>query len=294
MATVPEIHAAADALAADGKKPTLAAVRAAAGGGSFTTISEAMKTWPGKARPPAGAPEAAPAAVAEAAARLAGELWGLAQQMAQARLETEREALGQARQDLEAERLEAVNLADQVSAELEAEQARGRGLAGELAQARADAERTADRLRQAQALAEHRQAQAGQAEAVLQECERRAALLADELARDRAALDRLSAQLEAERQARATAEQAAAVLAAKLEAADDRTARAEARAAEAGRQGPARLDGAAKELEALRAKPKKPKEKPKTGGELTGSKRVDAGSAEPTHPPHLAWLNEPE
>ena len=40
-----EIHAAADALAAQGKRPTLAAVRAALGGGSFSTIGEALKTW---------------------------------------------------------------------------------------------------------------------------------------------------------------------------------------------------------------------------------------------------------
>ena len=40
-----DILAAADALAAQGKRPTLAAVRAALGGGSFSTIGEALKTW---------------------------------------------------------------------------------------------------------------------------------------------------------------------------------------------------------------------------------------------------------
>ena len=43
--TTPDIHAAADKIAAQGTTPTLAAVRSALGGGSFTTISEAMKEW---------------------------------------------------------------------------------------------------------------------------------------------------------------------------------------------------------------------------------------------------------
>jgi hypothetical protein len=45
MPTTTEIHAIADRLAATGQRPTLAAVRKELGGGSFTTISEAMKDW---------------------------------------------------------------------------------------------------------------------------------------------------------------------------------------------------------------------------------------------------------
>jgi hypothetical protein len=40
--TIQDIHAAADKIADAGEAPTLAAVRKALGGGSFTTISEAM------------------------------------------------------------------------------------------------------------------------------------------------------------------------------------------------------------------------------------------------------------
>ena len=43
--TTADIHAAADRIAGAGQQPTLAAVRSALGGGSFTTISEAMKSW---------------------------------------------------------------------------------------------------------------------------------------------------------------------------------------------------------------------------------------------------------
>ena len=41
--TTQQIHAIADQLHEQGIKPTLAEVRKALGGGSFTTISEAMK-----------------------------------------------------------------------------------------------------------------------------------------------------------------------------------------------------------------------------------------------------------
>jgi hypothetical protein len=43
--TTQDIHATADTLAEQGVKPTLAEVRKALGGGSFTTISDAMKSW---------------------------------------------------------------------------------------------------------------------------------------------------------------------------------------------------------------------------------------------------------
>ena len=43
--TIQDIHAAADQLQEQGVKPTLAEVRKALGGGSFTTISDAMQSW---------------------------------------------------------------------------------------------------------------------------------------------------------------------------------------------------------------------------------------------------------
>lgn len=43
--TIQQVHNTADQLQGQGIKPTLAEVRKALGGGSFTTISEAMKSW---------------------------------------------------------------------------------------------------------------------------------------------------------------------------------------------------------------------------------------------------------
>ena len=115
-----DVHATADTILASGQQPTLAAVRAALGGGSFTTISEAMKSWKA-ARQAAATPmrEVAPAAVTERLEALAGDIWGVALGMANDRLAKEREALESTRQEVEAQRREAAELADQMSAELE-------------------------------------------------------------------------------------------------------------------------------------------------------------------------------
>ena len=45
MATKEDIWAAATMLAEAGERPTLSAVRKVVGGGSYTTISEAMAEW---------------------------------------------------------------------------------------------------------------------------------------------------------------------------------------------------------------------------------------------------------
>lgn len=118
--TVSEIHAVADQLDAAGTTPTLAAVRKALGGGSFTTISEAMQLWKAQ-RQAVAAPlrEPAPAAFTERLGEIAADLWAIALELANSRLRAEREALEQARIELEQARQEAADLADQVSAELE-------------------------------------------------------------------------------------------------------------------------------------------------------------------------------
>ncbi len=199
--TTADIHAAADRIAEAGQQPTLAAVRGALGGGSFTTISEAMKAW--KATQQAAATpmrEAAPAAVTERMGELAVEIWGVAIGMANDRLAIEREALDATRQELEQQQREAAELADQVGAELDA--------------ARAQIEAQAEALKQAQAQAAQlaaAQEAAHTAQAALAEAQKRA--------------DGLAALLEQERaeakDARAKAEKAlteAAKLAGKLEA----------------------------------------------------------------------------
>ncbi len=171
------IFDAADALDAAGQRPTLAALRKAVGGGSFTTISEAMKEyWAVRAVREAPAREPAPAVVGERLSEVAGEIWALALQVANERLAGEREAFDAARARTEQEKQEAVELADAVGAELELLQGKVSGLE--------EAERTARQevvaLREQLAASRER---AATAEARAAEIERRADDLNAELAR---------------------------------------------------------------------------------------------------------------
>ncbi len=118
--TTEQIWAAADALDAAGQSPTLAAVRKAIGGGSFTTISEAMAQWRArKADKSTPLREPAPPLVMERLAELGADIWAAALDLANARLNSEREALEVARAELEASRLEAAELADQLTGDLD-------------------------------------------------------------------------------------------------------------------------------------------------------------------------------
>jgi chromosome segregation ATPase len=118
--TAEQIWAAADALDAAGQSPTLAAVRKAVGGGSFTTISEAMAQWrTRKADKSTPLREPAPPLVMERLAEVGADIWAAALDLANARLSSEREALEVARAELEASRLEAAQLADQLTVEVE-------------------------------------------------------------------------------------------------------------------------------------------------------------------------------
>ncbi|MBU2732054.1 DNA-binding protein [Acidithiobacillus ferridurans] len=136
MATQKAIWAAADALVAAGERPTLAAVRQAVGGGSFTTISEAMGEW--RARQSVAEPvrEPAPDAVSQHAAVLASELWAQALAIARDRLQADREALEATRTEMARERAEAVELADLLAGELD--QLRAEADAGQILLAEKD------------------------------------------------------------------------------------------------------------------------------------------------------------
>ena len=118
--TKDQIFAVADEIDAAGQNATLAAVRKALGGGSFTTISDGMTEWKArKAAKETPLREPAPSAVADRLAELGSEIWTSALELANGRLVTEREALEAARLHLEADKAEAAVLADQVTAELE-------------------------------------------------------------------------------------------------------------------------------------------------------------------------------
>ena len=261
--TTPDIHAAADKIAAQGATPTLAAVRTALGGGSFTTISEAMKEW--KASQQASATpirEPAPAAIADRMAAAVSETWAIALEMANDRMRSEREALDLARGEMEKAQAEAAELADQLAADLEGAQA------------------TIEQQRQTLASAETQAGQqAAKSAALVQQLAQQtdaAHSAAAALAEARARIEQLSGMFDQERTERiaaqnraSAAEQSAAVLAARLEGAELASEQAQARAVEAEKLASAarraeqsariaeqavqsRLEGAARELEASR------------------------------------------
>jgi chromosome segregation ATPase len=118
--TKDDIFQAANELDALGQSPTLAAVRKHLGGGSFTTISEAMSEWKSK-KTTKEMPlrEPVPQGMQDQLSSLGGEIWALAMATANARLESERQSLEDKRVAGEIERQAAVELADQVIAELE-------------------------------------------------------------------------------------------------------------------------------------------------------------------------------
>ncbi len=152
MATKEEIWAAAGALVEAGERPTLSAVRKAVGGGSFTTISEAMTEWRAKQTQPEAPKEPAPDAVLAKAKDLASDIWAQALAMSGERLKAERAALDAARAAMEQELAEAVDLAD--------------SLADDLDQARADLKSTAAR---ADSLADEIERQAQEIERLREE-----------------------------------------------------------------------------------------------------------------------------
>ena len=112
-----DVHAAADTLTAQGRRPTLAAIRAALGGGSFSTIGEALKSWNAPAAQSPQTPTI-PEAISDGAARMAAALWAQATEQAQQGIADARQELEQQRTALEAQRQEAVEAADTLAAQL--------------------------------------------------------------------------------------------------------------------------------------------------------------------------------
>jgi hypothetical protein len=115
-----DVFKVADAIDASGQSPTLAAVRKALGGGSFTTISAPLNEWKAKkVAKDVTHREPPPPAVSELLQELGLEIWSQALSLAEGRLDAERQSLQEARAETEAARNEAAELADQVSLELE-------------------------------------------------------------------------------------------------------------------------------------------------------------------------------
>lgn len=118
--TTDSIYQAADAIAERGERPTLAAVRQELGGGSFTTIGEALKAW--KAQQTSAhelAQVELPDALDQQARQLFGQLWKAATLEAENRLSAERTALAEAQEAAASEAQEAAEAVRTLEAEAE-------------------------------------------------------------------------------------------------------------------------------------------------------------------------------
>lgn len=120
--TKEQIFAEADALDAAGINPTLAAIRKAVGGGSFTTISQAMTEWKARRTSRVQLREPVPQSMLAEMTEMVERLWSVGLDTANERLSTEREQLAQEKADLECARQEAADLADELSQDLEESQ----------------------------------------------------------------------------------------------------------------------------------------------------------------------------
>lgn len=204
--TKQDIHAAADQLAAVGETPTLAKVRAALGGGSFTTISEAMTEWKAARQQQAVATqirEPAPEAISDRLAEVGAEIWAAALEKANARLTEEREALDEARRKMEATLVETQELAAQFEADLEATQAQVAEQAKHIEQAGVAAAAQAAQVLDLEARLTAQTDAAHTAGAALEEAHKRIDQLGELLEKER------TARSEADRQASQAAQAAA-------------------------------------------------------------------------------------
>jgi chromosome segregation ATPase len=118
--TTADIHAAADKLHAEGINPTQTKVREALGGGSFSTIGEALKTWKQELQQHKQLKQTdMPDSLRDESTVFIAKLWQAADQIANERLTAEREALAIDRAKSQAE----IDDANEAIAALEAEQA---------------------------------------------------------------------------------------------------------------------------------------------------------------------------
>ena len=106
--TIQQVHNTADQLQGQGIKPTLAEVRKALGGGSFTTISEAMKSWRQDNQEEAQLRQVElPSGITERLQTLGADMWQTAVDIANDRLVKDREALESIKAKAQAETDEA-------------------------------------------------------------------------------------------------------------------------------------------------------------------------------------------
>ncbi|MGO2339814.1 DNA-binding protein [Psychrobacter sp. AOP31-E1-50] len=141
--TIQQVHNTADQLQGQGIKPTLAEVRKALGGGSFTTISEAMKSWRQDNQQEEQLRQVElPSGITERLQTLGADMWQTAIDIANDRLVKDREALESIKAKSQAETDEA----QEAVKTLEGEQA---DLLGQLDEITATAETASKQAREA-------------------------------------------------------------------------------------------------------------------------------------------------
>jgi hypothetical protein len=118
--TEQDIFNAAEALMADGQKPTQTSIRERLGGGSFATIGPALKKWrTAQTEQHELAGVELPGELDDTLQQLGGRVWAAAIEAAESRLAGEREALAAARDEIEAEVQEHREAVQQLEAEAE-------------------------------------------------------------------------------------------------------------------------------------------------------------------------------
>ena len=135
--TEQDVFRAADALLADGTRPTQTAVREFLDGGSFATIGPALKKWRMQQQEQHELADVAiPDDLAAALQSMGGRVWSVAIEAAEARLSSERDALAAAREELEAEAAEHAAAVEQLEQEAEEREGVIRELVQEKTEAR--------------------------------------------------------------------------------------------------------------------------------------------------------------
>ena len=209
MAITPEqIVETAEALVERGEAPTLVAVRRELGGGSFTTISEALRSWRERRQATQARAESVqvPARVQEALTEAGKMVWTEATRQHAAQLAAEREALDAERARFEAERREAVELADQVSQDLDQVRIERDQTSQALAKEREGHDQARAEAREQRTLAEERGSLCDALNTDLRELRQQAGETFAELGQARGQIEALRGQLEDLRKANASIE----------------------------------------------------------------------------------------
>jgi beta-phosphoglucomutase-like phosphatase (HAD superfamily) len=116
--TTAQIHQAANQIDKEGKRPTLAGVRTVLGGGSFSTIQEAMKTWKRAEDEEAVEASPVPTDLADAAETMIAKLWEIGEKLAAEALDHERNSFHEELFQANEARDDAVSAADDIAEEM--------------------------------------------------------------------------------------------------------------------------------------------------------------------------------